>query len=382
MTKKMVFICGAARSGTTLLTNLLDGHPSAFMLPSETHILQEWNYHKTHDTLERYFLRDFFNSHDVLLFTCEETRIEWDSYLNKVYKTGAYVKWKLVDRKDFIRKYLEVFSEDGFSLKSVYQGLFKAVMPQEEYENDNKLLIDKRPFENEVSAELLAKEFPDAKFIHIIRDPRARYLSAKMRTVLPRLGFLWKQSGNVNGLDFATAHSQIAMTSMELARLNQDLLGDKYHVVCYEDLVKFPEQEMKKIASFLKIDFNDILLRQTSNKEEQEACSSVDGGEVSGVTDFSEARLKKYYRNTSYTERMILNMFTWKIGKYFNYDLEQIENLRIKDLLLPLKWEGPEDYLPNRNYMLKNLRGKSSFVREKHFHNILNQFSRGETITD
>ena len=139
---------------------------------------------------------------------------------------------------------------------------------------------------------------------------------------------------------------------------------------------------MKKIASFLKIDFNDILLRQTSNKEEQEACSSVDGGEVSGVTDFSEARLKKYYRNTSYTERMILNMFTWKIGRYFNYDLEQIENLRIKDLLLPLKWEGPEDYLPNRNYMLKNLRGKSSFVREKHFHNILNQFSRGETITD
>ena len=35
-----VFICGAPRSGTTLLSNLLDGHHNLIVFPVETHILQ------------------------------------------------------------------------------------------------------------------------------------------------------------------------------------------------------------------------------------------------------------------------------------------------------------------------------------------------------
>jgi hypothetical protein len=38
-----VFIGGAPRSGTTLLSNLLDGHPEVLVFPKE------------HSTLERYF---------------------------------------------------------------------------------------------------------------------------------------------------------------------------------------------------------------------------------------------------------------------------------------------------------------------------------------
>ena len=74
--KKIAFICGAPRSGTGLLKNLLDSHPGVFMNYIETKFLMDWNYHKAQGSVERYFSRDFLNTEPALLFTSKTARME------------------------------------------------------------------------------------------------------------------------------------------------------------------------------------------------------------------------------------------------------------------------------------------------------------------
>jgi len=374
------FICGAPRSGTTLLANLLDGHPDIFMLPWETHILQYWNFHKNNNSLERFFMRDYLNTIDVAVFINKVAREQQDKAIHSTYGVKDYFKFKLKNRDAFIKQYKSTIKDNcsGITLKIIYEALFNALLQFEN--NKEKLVIEKRPLDNEMCAISLHETFPNAKFVHIIRDPRTRYISAKMRRVYRKLGIFPKWGNRFNDKDFSTFHSEISMVSLELARLNKEIIGEKYHIVKYEELLMNPEKEIKKIAHHLCVEYNDTLLQQTSNNKEQVAMSSLERGMSSGIRDNIDTRLRTFYRQTSRLERMILSFFTWEISEYYQYYSEPVESIRLKDIFLPLKYENPKHYLKNRMYMLQNIRGNSSTVKNKHFHDILNKFDQGIRI--
>lgn len=66
MPGNFAFLCGASRSGTTLLSNLLDHHPDTFVSPIESLIIHYWNLHNANNSLESFFLRDYLYSQEVL----------------------------------------------------------------------------------------------------------------------------------------------------------------------------------------------------------------------------------------------------------------------------------------------------------------------------
>jgi Sulfotransferase family len=376
------FICGAPRSGTTLLANLLDSHDDVFLLPIETEILQYWNYHKTNNSLERFFLRDFLNTSDVLFFIDRATREQHEIYMRTRYKVKKFFQFNIIDKDIFIKTYLENINNIGLSLKGVYTAFFKAAMLLNKNNNDKKLLIEKRPLDNEMGAILLRDAFPDSKFLHIVRDPRTRYISSKMRRLYRPQRIFPRYTHNFNGENFAKVISEISMTSLMLAKLNKDVIGKDYEIVRFEDLLKNSEKEMKKVAGHLNIDFTENLLKQTSAGKKQVAMSSIDKAFSSGITDISDKRLKSFYKNTSYLERKILFLFTSEIAKHFNYDLETVEYISTTDIFKPLKFENPKDYLRTRLNMLKTLRGRSTLIGIRHFHTILDNFEKGIITQD
>jgi hypothetical protein len=91
--------------------------------------------------------------------------------------------------------------------------------------------------------------FPNAKIIHMMRDPRDRYASAKTR---------WTEMKGRVG-----AGTAMWLESVKLARRGQRKYPGHYMVVRYEDLVAQPEQMLHKICDFLGEQYVPEMLTMT-----------------------------------------------------------------------------------------------------------------------
>jgi hypothetical protein len=377
-----VFIAGASRSGTTLLMNLLDGHSQLALFPNnETRILQRWLIHRKYGDLDRFFFRDYLNASEVLLLTSDFAMKQYEDYMYNKYGNKDYLKGRNPDREKFIDLYLGYLRNNGLSLSNIYYAMFYAAFSINNIETGPKLFVEKRPLDNEICAPLLATEFPEAKFIHIIRDPRTRYLSAKMRRIRKNKG-IYKVVDDFAGKDFATAHAEISMVSLELARLNKIILKERYHILRYEDLVDKTELEMKKITDFLGINFEPGLLEPSASGEKIAPSSSLAKISTFNVINTKKDRLAKYYQNTSQTERSILRLLNWEIANYYNYDIEKKESISITDFIRPLKHENPFKYIFNRIWMFKNFSAYSWSTKTHLYQALIDKFWQGETVSD
>ena len=111
-------------------------------------------------------------------------------------------------------------------------------------------LCNKDPFTLKYTLEL-AKMFPNAKFLLMIRDGRAVVHSIISRAV------------TISGFDLKNFRSCLekwntAMESMYFLCMKAG--SGKCMPVFYEQLVLHPEDELRKIFAFLDIPWNDIVL--------------------------------------------------------------------------------------------------------------------------
>jgi hypothetical protein len=79
--------------------------------------------------------------------------------------------------------------------------------------------------------------YPGAKIIHMMRDPRDRFASAKTR---------WKKMRGLAG-----AGATMWLQSAKLAKRNQSLYPDQYRIIRYESLVAQPEETLIEVCSFI-----------------------------------------------------------------------------------------------------------------------------------
>lgn len=100
---------------------------------------------------------------------------------------------------------------------------------------------------------LLAKTFPNARFVHIIRDGRDVALSLLEMPWGPsrfdEAAYYWKRR-------------------VELGRRTGSALGaDRYHEILYEDLVSATEEKVRGLCRFLGIPFDSSMLRYYEHPE-------------------------------------------------------------------------------------------------------------------
>jgi hypothetical protein len=93
----------------------------------------------------------------------------------------------------------------------------------------------------------LLKLFPEAKFIHIVRDPRDNLYSHIKTFKATNTLFL----------------------AMRWLKYNQGIeeqkrkMPDKYFTLLYEDFVTSPEQKLKQVCDFLQVEYSDSMLINT-----------------------------------------------------------------------------------------------------------------------
>jgi hypothetical protein len=112
---------------------------------------------------------------------------------------------------------------------------------------ESRLWVEKTP-RHTLRVPEIAATYPQARFVHIVRDPRAALASIdelnreRSFTATP------------------TAAVELAET-LRLARSNAQHFGDRYVVLHYERLVADPRREMGRVADALGLSWTDELVR-------------------------------------------------------------------------------------------------------------------------
>jgi Sulfotransferase family len=218
-----VFVVGYQKSGTTLLLNLLDGHPSLGVVPY----------------LESKYFTRFLPEHGHLDRSAQVEALQEAWIHSLINPVGEPPFWLLGEPAG---------PNDPYLLAILATTIVAVRLDAGELEHEPNHWVEKTPM-HELHADEILDVYPQAKFLHIVRDPRATVAA------LRRL----EMAG-----DARTSALEIRRT-LEAARRTIERIGpDCYSIVSYEELVRDPERVMRGVAAFLDIEFTDILLTPTT----------------------------------------------------------------------------------------------------------------------
>lgn len=209
------FIVGSARSGTTLLRLILNAHPEVAVPPESRFVVELWNGSDT---------------------------VEVEDFLARLAGHKRFDTWELP---------LEAVRQElGASTRVSYPDAIRAAFHAYARAHGKSRWGDKTPRYVE-NLGLLAKLFPEAKFVHLIRDGRNVALS------YANVPFGPKTVGKA---------AQLWATRVKAGREAGPRLGpERYFEVRYEDLVEDAAGETKGICEFLGLDFDPGMMDYTEN---------------------------------------------------------------------------------------------------------------------
>ncbi len=213
---QVFFIVGVGRSGTSLLQSMISSHPDAIML-NETKFYTVLRKHgqrfgdlrspgafeKAVDfTLTQWFIRALGMPEDQFRRMCDLGARSWDT-------------------------------------------IFMAILTLYAEKHGAARVGEKSP--GHLSRiDHLQQSFPKARFVHIVRDPRAVVLS-NLKARLPTR-YIGPTVRRWQG-------------AVSIHRQWSDRLGPmRYHLVRYEDLVSEPEQTLRAVSAFLGLEFSCQML--------------------------------------------------------------------------------------------------------------------------
>jgi len=216
---------GCGRSGTTLLRNMFDAH-SALAMTHESHFI---------GPLAK--VRSRYES---------EAGFDHDAFVSDLFMDANFVRQGLDDEE--VRSALDEVAP------TTYAGAVRAVFATYAAKDGKELYGDKTPG-SVTQIELLAQLFPEAKFVHIIRDGRAVALS-----------YLDRPEWGPETMAEAANHWK---NRVRRGRAGGRAIGaDRYMEVRYEDVVAAPESVARRVCDFLGLEFEEGMLRYHEQSKE------------------------------------------------------------------------------------------------------------------
>jgi hypothetical protein len=214
-----LFIVGCPRSGTTLLQRLLDAHPELAVI------------------------------NETLWITREADGLVGPELVSRLFENRRFQRLDL--RRREVERLLE--TDSPVSYARFVSGIFDLYGRRQ----GKPFVGDKSPgYVREMGA--LHALWPNAKFVHLIRDGRDVWLSVAA----------WKKAERSVGRFATWAQDPVATTalwwerSVRLGREAGASLGPSlYHEIRYEHLVEEPAQECRALCAFLGLPYDEAMLR-------------------------------------------------------------------------------------------------------------------------
>ncbi|MEL7250517.1 MAG: sulfotransferase [Bacteroidota bacterium] len=302
----LVYIVGVGRSGTSMLMTLLNGHSQIAFTP-ETH-----------------FLRYYLGTAEIQANIEQEgaaafqQTLEADSYFQRLNLSAA----------ELLQAY--VAEDRDFDLVEIYEDILRQYLNRK----GKQIIGDKDPRYLDY-LDRIAATFPQAKIIHIYRDPRDVVLSKT------KAGWSAHRPYWLNAMI-----SQIQME--EGRKCGQVLFGTNYYELSYEELVTAPEETLSKLLAFLGLRFESEMLNL-----EQSARELVDSSEMQWKGNTFQPMLKentqKWRKALSGDQIRVIESICEEWFAQLGYERADSAGTSWKEALLEslLTWRTPQRWLYN-----------------------------------
>lgn len=208
----MLFILGKGRSGTSLFQNMINAHPAIVGPPESKFALIFY---------PKFAHIKKWGEKDILRF------------IDCLYSEALFAGVWNVDRKELTEKLLAIKDEANYGLicKTVYYMMRKG--------KENVLYISDKNPQYILFINTILKIFPDARFVHIVREPRdniySHLISFKEKNTIFR------------------AYQWVAFNS--IIEATKKKLPGRFFSLKYEELVNETEKTMRGLCGFLNIPF-------------------------------------------------------------------------------------------------------------------------------
>jgi hypothetical protein len=266
-----LFIVGMPRSGTKLLRGLMSKHPRIRILAAETDFLS--------------FIEEWIAAHGSPVtppaFERFAGALQAGNYFNFRHKTTPFrwQEWRAA-------------CNGHFDVGGLFEGFARYELDIER--GSGLIWADKSPaYIRHVP--LILRHFPGARILHIVRDVRDHCVS--MRNAwgkdLRRSAWRW-------GRDVLTAHRQCIS------------MPERCLEVRFEQLLRDPELQMRRICLFLDLEFSAGLT---------ELAQSVEGrGDAAGRTDIVRDNFRKFASRLTRREIAAIESLAWNAMQALDYE--------------------------------------------------------------
>jgi hypothetical protein len=284
-----LFLIGYGRSGTKLLRSILNNHSHIGIVDIETNFLPKWISEweafgnlKVPDTFHRFYR-----------IVCK------DPFFYYMRKRG-----------DLINEKIWFSACKKYDVASVFEALIKYYMP------NKKIWGDKSP-NNTKHISVIKEIYPQAKFIHIVRDVRDCCLSANKawKSNIYRCAQRWDD------------------TLLEFNNQIKHMNADDIFIIKYENLLENPIERISCMCKFLEIQFENEMLKINKFTENV--------GGAAGKKKIIGSNKDKYLEKMS--------------GKQI-HRIEKIAINSIKKLNYEHTYEGPQKKVPKLLMIIFRLR--------------------------
>lgn len=288
------FIIGTGRCGTTYLAQILNAH-SKICVPPEMQCIFEYdtNGSRFYENIALNTIRDAQVAADLLERCCPHDLARFFNY----------------------REYCEGLTYPLRSMLDFFAGYYNAIAKS----HNKEILVEQTPWYGQ-RLDIMTRVFPDAKFVHVVRDGRDVALSFA-RTPW------WFKKVELNLARWANEIKKIAADAAAL------LCPENYLVVKYENLVADTAAEVSRICDFLGITLESAQLDPTSYIDYDSYCRF-------DMDNLSSAAYLSWKKNKGLSSSFQGSAYAWKKDEG-----SQFQNLpeRIKDCLSLFGYEVPED---------------------------------------
>lgn len=272
-----IFIAGPDRSGTSLMFALLASHPNISMV--------------RRTNMWRYFHQRYGNLSQS------------DNFERCLSDMTRYNRMKHLNPEP------ERIHREFVNGEPSYGRLF-ALFHLHNAEQTGKPRWGDKSLHTEHYADRVFSEYPNARIIHMTRDPRDRYASVRKRHGQdnPRLG------GSTGRW----------LLSMDRAVRNQQHYPGQYKIVRFEDLAREPETTMREVCAFIGEEFVPEMLAMSGAAEHtnvggNSSFEKIEPGKI------SQKPVGRYRDVLSSLEIRYIQMFTGKFMQQFGYERQVVE---------------------------------------------------------